>query len=49
MRVLGYSDEQIDGLFQKGVIYKEEAVDSLGEELTRLEADWRGFCMTSLS
>jgi len=35
-RVLGYNDNQIDRLFEKGVIYKEAAVDRLDEELKRL-------------
>ena len=35
-RVLGYSDEQIDMLFDRGVICKEDAVDRLDEELKRL-------------
>jgi crotonobetainyl-CoA:carnitine CoA-transferase CaiB-like acyl-CoA transferase len=34
---LGYSDEDINRLFAKGVIYKEEAVDRLPEELKRLK------------
>jgi crotonobetainyl-CoA:carnitine CoA-transferase CaiB-like acyl-CoA transferase len=34
--VLGYSDRQIDELFEEGIIYQEEAVDRLDEELTRL-------------
>jgi len=33
---LGYSDEAIDKLFAEGVIYKEDAVDRLPEELKRL-------------
>ena len=36
-KTLGYTDEQIDKLFEEGVIYKEEAVDRLDEELKRLE------------
>ncbi len=36
-RILDYGDEQIDSLFEEGVIYKEEAVDRLPEELKRLE------------
>jgi len=35
-RVLGYNDEQIDKLFEDEVLYKEEAVDRLDEELRRL-------------
>jgi CoA:oxalate CoA-transferase len=35
--VLGYNNEEIDKLFNDGVIYKEEAVDRLDEELKRLE------------
>jgi len=35
--ILEYSDEQIDKLFEEGVLYKEEAVDRLEEELRRLE------------
>jgi len=35
-RVLGYNDNQIDRLFEEGIIYKEEAVDRLDEELKRL-------------
>jgi len=32
-RILGYSDQHISELFEEGVIYKEQAVDRLDEEL----------------
>ena len=35
--ILGYSDGQIDNLFEESVVYKEEAVDRLDEELERLK------------
>jgi CoA:oxalate CoA-transferase len=35
-RDLGYGDEEINQLFAEGVLYKEEAVDRLPEELKRL-------------
>lgn len=38
-QILGYDDELIDKLFKEGIIYKEEAVDGLEEELKRLEGD----------
>lgn len=37
-RILGYSDAEIKKLFDRGVIYKEPAVDRLGEELQRLRS-----------
>jgi crotonobetainyl-CoA:carnitine CoA-transferase CaiB-like acyl-CoA transferase len=36
-RDLGYDDEDINQLFAEGVLYKEEAVDRLPEELKRLK------------
>ena len=35
-RVLGYGDEDIDQLIAEGILYKEEAVDRLPEEIERL-------------
>jgi lipoate-protein ligase A len=35
-RILGYKDDKIDKLFEEGVIYKEEAVDRLDEEMKKL-------------
>lgn len=34
--ILNYSDEQIDRLFEEEVVYREEAVDRLDDELERL-------------
>jgi crotonobetainyl-CoA:carnitine CoA-transferase CaiB-like acyl-CoA transferase len=36
---LGYNQQDIDSLYSEGVLYKEEAVDRLPEELKRLEQE----------
>jgi len=35
-KLLGYKKKDIDNLYKKGILYKEEAVDKLPEELERL-------------